>query len=672
MGVLAYYKIDVTLHTYGTNVDGGFYTDVAAHVRDGHGLVSSCSTLHAGYPRFPFPTAVYPLWPLLLGWVAKVVPIFEAGKWLATACYFATLGFAYLWGRALHGEPLLPRIAPGFDAGHVIVLMFGMHEYFFQYTSFPYTEGLTYALTCAALWRMTRLLPRPTWIGGLEIGVWLGLVVLGRYQMVLMAMAAFPVLAGAAVLSTGPRRPYAWMTLAAAAGMLLVVGPHYLYVRSFTPGLTPALYVQWQRVRFSEGLSPIPDVLVVKGALPWIQDRLRGFTLAFDPRDKTFSYAARYQAFPYALVAAAPLLAWLGVRNASRDRLRAGWAWVRRPENLPWVHAVVLATGCFVMIHSMHMQRGRPYPEWYFSQRHALVCAFAFFLSLLLLFTRGRSAGKLVGVCILCASVYLASGQSVRARGARGRARAGRLGVRPVAERRGGATRQHDCRAPAAAVDRLHDARRRLPLVLLRHQFPGRPRDGRARRRVCHRAGLAVLPVHPVAGVRQVVPPRPYPRGESHLRPGSVARPPAGGGRSMNTTGVVVVPAYNEEQALPAFVERLIERLTAEGKATGIDFSVLVVDDGSIDRTAAVLEDLTARYEGGGVQVGFISLTRNFGHQAAVVAGMLDASPAADFVITMDADGEHPLTLIPELVARWREGAPIVHTARRPDRGSLS
>ena len=63
-----------------------------------------------------------------------------------------------------------------------------------------------------------------------------------------------------------------------------------------------------------------------------------------------------------------------------------------------------------------------------------------------------------------------------------------------------------------------------------------------------------------------------------------------------------------------------------------------------------------------------ISLTRNFGHQAAVVAGMLHASPTADFVITMDADGEHPLTLIPELVARWKEGAPIVHTARRPDK----
>ena len=57
--------------------------------------------------------------------------------------------------------------------------------------------------------------------------------------MVLLAMAAFPVLAGAAILSAGPRRRYALMTLTAAAGMLLVVGPHYLYVRELTLASRP-------------------------------------------------------------------------------------------------------------------------------------------------------------------------------------------------------------------------------------------------------------------------------------------------------------------------------------------------------------------------------------------------------------------------------------------------
>jgi dolichol-phosphate mannosyltransferase len=136
----------------------------------------------------------------------------------------------------------------------------------------------------------------------------------------------------------------------------------------------------------------------------------------------------------------------------------------------------------------------------------------------------------------------------------------------------------------------------------------------------------------------------------------------------MIPSGVIVIPAYNEEEGLPAFLPRLVELLIAQGRATGTDLSVLVVDDGSTDGTLAVLERLAAPHEVGPGRIGLISLTRNFGHQAAVVAGMLQASATADFVITMDADGEHPPSLIPELVARWKDGASIVHTARRPCR----
>jgi dolichol-phosphate mannosyltransferase len=135
----------------------------------------------------------------------------------------------------------------------------------------------------------------------------------------------------------------------------------------------------------------------------------------------------------------------------------------------------------------------------------------------------------------------------------------------------------------------------------------------------------------------------------------------------MTTVGVVVVPAYNEEQALPAFLPCLVDYLAAHVCSSDTEVSVLVVDDGSTDGTAGVLERLAAQHEAGPVRVRFLSLTRNFGHQAAVIAGLLDASATADFVITMDADGEHPVALLAELVARWHAGAPIVHTARRPN-----
>ncbi|MEJ7730222.1 MAG: glycosyltransferase family 2 protein [Polyangiaceae bacterium] len=136
----------------------------------------------------------------------------------------------------------------------------------------------------------------------------------------------------------------------------------------------------------------------------------------------------------------------------------------------------------------------------------------------------------------------------------------------------------------------------------------------------------------------------------------------------MSARGVVVIPAYNEEQGLPTFIPRLAEFLSGQRASTGVDFSILLVDDGSVDRTTVAMAQLAADHAAHPVTVDWISLSRNFGHQAAIMAGMTKAAPSADFVITMDADGEHPFTLVPELVARWREGAPIVHTARRPDR----
>jgi dolichol-phosphate mannosyltransferase len=132
--------------------------------------------------------------------------------------------------------------------------------------------------------------------------------------------------------------------------------------------------------------------------------------------------------------------------------------------------------------------------------------------------------------------------------------------------------------------------------------------------------------------------------------------------KDMAKEGWIVVPAYDEAADLPRFLDALIAAVA------GIDdvrFVVLVVDDGSRDGTADA-----ARAHGGaaGVEVRAISFVRNFGQQAALVAGLLEAAPTADFVVTIDADGEQPPELIAELVDAWRGGAAIVHTARAPHR----
>jgi polyisoprenyl-phosphate glycosyltransferase len=114
----------------------------------------------------------------------------------------------------------------------------------------------------------------------------------------------------------------------------------------------------------------------------------------------------------------------------------------------------------------------------------------------------------------------------------------------------------------------------------------------------------------------------------------------------------IVVPAYNEEETVPEFHRRLAAALAHE------DFELVFVDDGSADRTAAVVRGLAAEDD----RVRLVRLSRNFGHQAAVTAG-IDAA-RGEAVVTIDADLQDPPETIPLLLERWRDGADVVHAAR--------
>ena len=117
----------------------------------------------------------------------------------------------------------------------------------------------------------------------------------------------------------------------------------------------------------------------------------------------------------------------------------------------------------------------------------------------------------------------------------------------------------------------------------------------------------------------------------------------------------LVVPIFNESINIEPFLTRAVPVL----ESLEIPFEILFVDDGSTDDSAAKL----ARCAAENPQLKIVSLSRNFGHQAALVAGLTHATGTA--VITMDGDLQHPPELIPELVAHWHEGANIVQTVRR-------
>jgi glycosyltransferase involved in cell wall biosynthesis len=127
---------------------------------------------------------------------------------------------------------------------------------------------------------------------------------------------------------------------------------------------------------------------------------------------------------------------------------------------------------------------------------------------------------------------------------------------------------------------------------------------------------------------------------------------------------LIVTPAFNEAAVLPDFVDALLA-LRREVSAT-IDVRALIVDDGSSDGTADILRRTADAHPG---VVAYLSLTANAGHQAALSAGLCHVGPWPDAVVTMDADLEHPMPVVRELVAAWRQTrAIVVHAIRRPTR----
>ncbi len=121
----------------------------------------------------------------------------------------------------------------------------------------------------------------------------------------------------------------------------------------------------------------------------------------------------------------------------------------------------------------------------------------------------------------------------------------------------------------------------------------------------------------------------------------------------------VAAPCYNEAKGLPEFVKRTDGVL----KQLKTSYELILVNDGSVDESFNVGVELTKTYP----HLKVVSLSRNFGHQVAVTAGMDIA--VGDAVILIDADLQDPPELISEMVAKWREGYQVVYGQRRMREG---
>lgn len=120
----------------------------------------------------------------------------------------------------------------------------------------------------------------------------------------------------------------------------------------------------------------------------------------------------------------------------------------------------------------------------------------------------------------------------------------------------------------------------------------------------------------------------------------------------------VVLPAHNEAAGIAQAVRTVHELLARHGLA----HEIIVVDDGSRDATFAQVQALQGQL----AQVRAIRFSRNFGKEAALLAGLRAAR--GDAVVTMDADLQHPPEVIPQMVQHWRAGARVVHGVKQDRR----
>ncbi len=128
---------------------------------------------------------------------------------------------------------------------------------------------------------------------------------------------------------------------------------------------------------------------------------------------------------------------------------------------------------------------------------------------------------------------------------------------------------------------------------------------------------------------------------------------PAQDRSAANPSVSCVIPAHNEAQNLPRLLPPLIELLGSLAQR----WEIVIVDDGSRDRTLTAIDPWLSI-----PGVTCLALSRNFGKEAALGAGLDHAR--GDVVITMDADLQHPVEMIPKMLARWRAGMDMVYAVR--------
>lgn len=357
-------------------IDASYYFQLARHVANGDGFVTTVSLYHEGW-ILPAKTPIYPLWPLLMGYAGRAVGLERAADLLPRIFYVANLALLYLVARAAAlriGGLWMNRRWWMPDTAHWIVAIFGLASRYFGATTHPYTEGLAFFCAFASFVALERFdRTRGTWAAALG-GLFAGLAFLTRTQMVGVAIGCFLALAWFAVRDRSARLgALVWSIVAFAT-----VAPWFLYI-GYIPGVTQGSMKRVELphpVEWAQHATP----------LGWLAARVESFGVMFGPSNE-YSYVQSFGVVallvPLAAIAAA-------IELARRRRLRA-------PQSI--VRTAMFIAGLFFFF-NLTLYQSAVWLPWLFGWRHGLPFVFLIALALPWLVVRAGRFAPALGIVL--------------------------------------------------------------------------------------------------------------------------------------------------------------------------------------------------------------------------------------------------------------------------------
>ncbi|MEO6601633.1 MAG: hypothetical protein ABIQ16_17285 [Polyangiaceae bacterium] len=353
----------------GDGLDGAYYFQIARQVALGHGLDTSYSVFHMALAPLPQRATTYPLLPLCIGYLGRIVPLSEAAVWLPGAAYVLSIGLCYgflLWVTA--------RSQPRSPWTHRVLLCaalsawFGLLPVYVWTSARPYTETLSNALVLGTLWCFglgTTARFRAAWqrrAAFVAVGLLAGLCYLARFQLIVVPIALL--LARMLARDRRALRDSAWLTLGAAACLA------WQAWRQLTlPNGQPYALIDFAMYRQRADVPPFVYDMQFGNRWAWFLDKLRGVLVSLDPNGID-SYLVQLSFLVLVVPLGVIVLLLRQIQRARGEGWRAlGCAGLRRPRHAALLASVWLGVLAVAPLHTVHSLRWR---SWAFAWRQGM------------------------------------------------------------------------------------------------------------------------------------------------------------------------------------------------------------------------------------------------------------------------------------------------------------